>query len=299
MSYLEIQGRQVRVSSLDKIFWPKTGTTKGQVLDYYIRVAPRLLPCLQGKPVAMGRYPHGAGRAGFYQKNCPDNAPFWVNTYTIKREGGRETRYVLVDSVSTLVWLVNLGVIEFHPWLSSIGTLDNPDYAVFDLDPMGKFGIEEVCQVALGIETLLSALKLIGRVKTSGATGLQVFVPLEPIYSYKQVRNFVQACCTIINQEFPDWTTLERSISRRQGKIYLDYMQNAREKTIVSAFSLRPQEVPSFSAPLDWEQLAAGKIKPSQQTLHTYAANPNLPDWVEKIPRQRLDEAVRKLNLMV
>jgi len=266
MNYLEIQGKQVRVSNLDKVFWPTTGTTKGEMLDYYIKVSPRLLPCLQGRLVSMQRFPNGAEAKGFYQKNCPENPPPWVNTYTVKRKGGKQTEYVLIDSLPTLVWLVNLGVIEFHPWLSSISTLDNPDYAVFDLDPMEKYGIDEVRKVAQAIGRLLTQLKLTGRVKTSGATGMQVFVPLLPIYTYKVVRDFVQACCSVINNTFPEWTTLERSIDKRQGKIYLDYMQNAREQTIASAFSLRPRSVPSFSAPLEWEELNT-HVDPTKYTL--------------------------------
>src|SRR5690606_16386294 len=166
-----------------------------------------------------------------------------------------KTNYVLVDSLATLVWLANLGAIEFHPWLSSIPTLDNPDYAVFDLDPMEKYGMDEVRQVALGIRDLLRKLNLVGCVKTSGSTGLQIFVPLVPIYSFQQVRDFVFACCAVIHNQFPRWTTLERSVKKRKGKIYLDYMQNAREQTIVSAFSLRPGPLPTYSAPLRWEDL--------------------------------------------
>lgn len=295
MSYLDIQGKQVRVSNLDKIFWPKTGTTKGQMLEYYIKVSPRLLPCLQGRLISMQRFPNGAHNKGFYQKNCPVNAPDWVRTYTVKRKDGKETSYVLVDSIPTLVWLVNLGVIEFHPWLSSVKTLDSPDFAVFDLDPMEKYGIEEVRQVALGIGELLQELGLQGRAKTSGSTGLQVFVPLVTAYTYRQVRDFVFACCTIINRQFPQWTTLERSRNKRQGKIYLDYMQNAREQTIVSAFSLRPRVVPSFSAPLEWDALQ-NKIDPTYYTLDRYMQNPRVPAWLEDIPRQTLDQAVKGLK---
>jgi len=299
LSYLEIQGRKVRVSNIDKIFWPKTGTTKGQMLEYYIKVAPRLLPCLHNRLVSMQRFPDGAEAKGFYQKNCPDNAPEWVNTFTVGRIGEKQTSYVLIDSLPTLIWLVNLGVIEFHPWLSSVATLDNPDYAVFDLDPMEKYGINEVRQVALAIYDLLSKLNLTGQAKTSGATGMQVFVPLAPIYTYKLVRDFVHACCTYLNRIFPAWTTLERSIANRQGKIYLDYMQNARGQTIVSAFSLRPQNVPSLSAPIRWEELRANKIDPSNYTLHSYIKNLNLHSWMEEMPRQHLDRAVGHLKSLL
>jgi len=268
------------------------------MLDYYIKAAPRLLPCLQGRLISMQRFPNGAEEQGFYQKNCPDNAPEWVKTYTLKRKDGKQTDYVMVDSLPTLVWLANLGVIEFHPWLSSVQSLDNPDFAVFDLDPMENFGIDEVRQVALGIGELLKKLGLKGRVKTSGATGLQIFVPLMPIYTYKQVRDFVHASCTVINRIFPQWTTLERSVKNRQGKIYLDYMQNAREQTIVSAYSLRPRPIPSFSAPLDWDDLMA-PVDPNHYTLDYFMSQPQLPPWVENLAGQRLDQAVSILKSLL
>lgn len=205
---------------------------------------------------------------------------------------------MLIEDLPTLLWLANLGVIEFHPWLSSISSLDHPDYAVFDLDPMEQYGIDEVRQVAQAVGELLLKLGLSGRVKTSGATGLQVFVPLAPIYTYQQVRDFVHACCRIIHQAFPQWTTLERSIANRQGKIYLDYMQNARGQTIVSAYSLRPQPIPSLSCPLDWEDLQR-PIDPKAYSLHTLGKISIIPAWVEKISGQRLENAAEVIKNML
>ena len=239
MSCLNIQGKTVKVTNLDKVFWPETGTTKGQLLEYYIKIAPRLLPCLWGRLVSVQRFPNGVGEKGFYQKNCPDNAPPWVNTFTVERQKGKKTNYVLVDSLATLVWLANLGAIEFHPWLSSIPTLDNPDYAVFDLDPMEKYGMDEVRQVALGIRDLLRKLNLVGCVKTSGSTGLQIFVPLVPIYSFQQVRDFVFACCAVIHNQFPAGPPWKEA-RKEKGKIYLDYMQNANRHSLGLQPSPRP-----------------------------------------------------------
>lgn len=298
MPYLDIQGRQVRISNPDKVLWPSTGTTKGQMLEYYIKVSPLLLPCLKGRLVSLQRFPHGVRSHGFYQKNCPDNAPDWVKTFTLQGKSGKATSYVLIEDLPTLVWLANLGVIEFHPWLSSVGSLDHPDYAVFDLDPMEKYGIDEVRQVAQAIGELLQKLGLIGRVKTSGATGLQVFVPLAPLYTYQQARDFIHACCRVIHQAFPQWTTLERSINHRQGKIYLDYMQNARGQTIVSAYSLRPQPTPTLSFPLEWEDLQ-GPIDPKVYSLHTLDKTSIFPAWVEKIPGQRLENAAEVIKNML
>lgn len=298
MSYLDIQGRKVRVSNLDKVLWPRTGTTKGQMLDYYIKVSPWLLPCLRGRLISMQRFPNGVEAKGFYQKNCPGNPPPWVNTYAIRRKDGRQTEYVLIDSLPTLIWLANLGVIEFHPWLSSLPHLDNPDFAVFDLDPMEKYGFEEVRQVALAIKELLDRLKLRGQAKTSGDTGLQIFIPLEPVYTYKQVRDFVLACCAVINKKYPHWTTLERNIKHREGKIYLDYGQNAREQTIVSAYSLRPRLLPSYSAPLHWEDLDR-RLEPERFNLHSYLKNSRPQVWLDGVPKQRLESAADILKKML
>lgn len=298
MSYLDIQGKQVRISNLEKVFWPKTGTTKGQMLEYYIAISPKLLPCLSGRLVSFQRFPNGVGGKGFYQKNCPDTAPEWVKTYRMPGKSGKETSYALIEDLPTLIWLVNLGVIEFHPWLSSIDSLDNPDYAVFDLDPMEKYGIDEVRQVAKSIGELLQKLGLQGRVKTSGATGLQIFVPLVPVYTYQQVRDFVHACSRIIHRSIPQWTTLERSVSKREGKIYLDYMQNARGQTIVSAYSLRSQSIPSLSFPLDWNDLN-GPIDPRAYSLLTLANACIFPAWTEKITGQRLENAAEIIKNML
>lgn len=298
MHYLEIHGKQVRITNPDKVFWPETGTTKGQMIEYYIKVSPLLLPCLEGRLVSLQRFPHGAHGKGFYQKNCPVNAPQWVRTYTLEGKGGKATRWVLIEDLPTLVWLVNSGVIEFHPWLSSIGSLDYPDYAVFDLDPMEKYGFDEVRQVAQAIGRLLDRLELISRVKTSGATGLQIFVPLVPVYTYIQVRDFVHACCQIIHKDLFNWTTLERSITNRQGKIYLDYMQNAMGQTIISAFSLRPQPIPTLSFPLEWDDLQQS-ISPREYSLLTLDLSGMSPSWVEKIPRQRLENAAEQIKNML
>jgi bifunctional non-homologous end joining protein LigD len=298
LHYLEIQGKQVRITNPDKVFWPETGTTKGQMIEYYIKASPLLLPCLEGRLVSLQRFPHGVQGKGFYQKNCPDNAPQWVRTYTLAGKSGKETHWVLIEDLPTLVWLANSGVIEFHPWLSSIGSINYPDYAVFDLDPMERYGIDEVRQVAQAIGRLLDRLELLGRVKTSGATGLQIFVPLVPVYTYIQVRDFVHACCRIIHKDFANWTTLERSIANRQGKIYLDYMQNAMGQTIISAFSLRPQPLPTLSFPLEWDDLQES-IDPREYSLHTLDFSGMSPSWVEKTPGQRLENAAEQIKNML
>lgn len=298
MPYLEVLGKQIKITNPDKIYWPQTGATKGQMLEYYIKAAPLLLPGLLGRLVALQRFPHGVSAPGFYQKNCPDSAPDWLKTYDLPAKKGKGTRYILVEDLPTLVWLANSGVIEFHPWLSSIGSLDKPDFAVFDLDPMELYGMEEVRQIALAIGDLLTQLGLQGQVKTSGATGLQIFVPVKPIYSYPQIRDFVHACSHLIQRKFSCWTTLERTITKRQGKIYLDYLQNARGQTIVAAYSLRAQPTPTFSQPLLWEDLER-TIDPRVFSMESLPEAGKSRAWNGIIPKQSLDKAAEKIKSML
>lgn len=291
MNYLNIEGREIRVTNLDKVLWPEEALTKGHMIEYYIKVSSLLLSHVFNRLMSAQRFPDGIDRQGFYQKNCPEGAPDWVETYNLKRDKGKETNYILVQNLSTLVWMANTGVIEFHPWLSSVRSLDNPDFAVFDLDPMERFGIEQVIEIAAAIGDLLGQLKLQADIKTSGSTGLQVFVPLEPVYTYKQVRDFVQLCCNVINRQFPEWTTMERNIRDRQGKIYLDYMQNAREKTIVAAYSLRPRSEATYSAPLRWEDVYNKKVNPKDYTLAAVLNGQQPLPWMAGIGPQRLETA--------
>lgn len=294
MNYLDIQGHQVRVSNLDKILWPDVGVTKGDMIKYYIKVADKLLAVLSGRLVSMQRFPDGIKGEGFYQKNCPQGAPPWVKTQRLERGGGKSTNYILVDSLATLVWLANSGVIEFHPWLSPAHSLDTPDWAVFDLDPMEKYGLREVCQVVLFFGEMLEHMGLRGQPKYSGATGMQIFVPIEPIYSYPQIRDFVGLCCRFAEQKFKDWTTTERAVANRQGKIYLDYMQNAREKTIVAAYSLRPVSGARYSAPLTWAEVE--DLRPEKYCLENALQGAEPGPWLKEIKPQRLEAALERLK---
>lgn len=267
MPVLEINQRRVRLTNLDRILWPEQSYTKHDLIRYYIEVAPFLLPHLQNRPLVVQRFPGGINGEAFYQKNVPEGAPEWLHTIAIKHRDGKETRYVVAANVETLVWLGNQACLELHPWLSSIGSLEKPDFAVFDLDPMEKTTSGQIREVALTVREVLLHFNLESFPKLSGASGLQIYVPLEPLYAYGQVRRFVEAVCAQVHRLLPAITTLERKVEQRGGKLYLDYLQNGRGKTLAAPYSPRPLPGAPVSMPLSWEEVAAWKIKPGDFSI--------------------------------
>lgn len=175
---------------------------------------------------------------------------------------------MIINDKESLIWAANQGSIELHPWLSSISTLDNPDFAIFDLDPMENTDFEDARKLALALKTLFDREGLLSYPKTSGSTGLQVYIPIEPKYTYKQVRDFAKLFCLAIERTFPDIATTERNINRREGKLYLDYLQNAKGKTIIAPYSTRPKKGAPVSCPLLWEELKTG-VTPDMFTIRT------------------------------
>lgn len=269
MNVLTVGSRQVQVSNLDKIWWEREGISKGDVLNYYIAVAPWMLPHLQDRPLVLTRYPNGPEGKSFYQKNTPSHAPDWLPTFALPAENGRVINYCLADDVAALVWLANSGGFEIHPFLSRVQHLDNPDYVVFDLDPMEKGTWQHVCQTALLVKQGLEHWSLVGYPKLSGATGLQVFVPLNPVYSYSQVREFALMLSQAVQAALPEITTLERSIAKREGKLYLDYLQNVKGKTLAAVYGVRPQPGATVSTPVTWEEVAAMQVRARDFTIFT------------------------------
>ncbi len=270
--YVNINERKVRLTSLEKMIWPEDGLTKYELVHYYTRIAPFLLPHLKERPLVVQRFPDGINHQGFYQKNCPDGAPEWIRTYPVKHRSGKITRYVIVDSVEALTWLGNQASLELHPWLSSVGTLEYPDFAVFDLDPMKDSTFEDVKKVALMVKEVLEKKGLSCYPKTSGATGLQVYVPLNPVHDYGKVRLFVENISRVVHQIMPEKTTVERKIENRQGKVYLDYLQNGRGKTLASVYSPRPLRGAPVSAPLTWDEINRSDVYPGNFTLNNILA---------------------------
>ena len=264
---VQVEGRTVKLSNRTKVLYPRSGFTKGQLIDYYAAVAPVLLNHLAGRPLTVKRYPNGVEANHFFQKHCPAHRPTWVKTTPVwSSSQGERVDYCLVEDLPTLIWVANLASIELHPSLSRAPRTDRPTVVVFDLDPGAPAGLRECCQVALWIEELLRALGLQSVVKTSGVKGLQVYLPLNGPVSYEQTKPFAHALARLLEKEHPQLITSRMSKKLRTGKILIDWSQNDPHKTTVCVYSLRASENPEVSTPLDWEQVREalqGRAEPS------------------------------------
>lgn len=264
---LVVNQKELSMTNLDRELWPDDGLLKHDLIRYYIEAAPYLLPHLRNRPLVVQRFPEGIDRAGFYQKNVPEGAPDWLRTCPVRHGEGKEVYYIVADSIETLVWLGNQACLELHPWLSSVDSLENPDFVVFDLDPMAQSTFSDICTIAVAIKELLAGLRLQCYPKLSGATGMQLYLPVEPRYTYRRARDFAEAICRRVHQAYPGITTLERKVERRGGKLYLDYLQNGRGKTLAAPYSPRPLPGAPVSLPLTWEEVACEAFFPGDFTL--------------------------------
>lgn len=260
---------KVKVSNVDKIYFPEEGITKGDVVDYYISMANYILPYLKGRPESLLRHPNGISGESFFQKDTTENAPSFVKNQKIYSESNhKEINYVVCDNLPTLVYLNNLGCIEMNPWHSTVKSLDKPDYLMIDIDPSKKNTFDQVIEVALVVKKILDKAGATSFCKTSGATGMHVYVPTGKKYTFDQVKDFAYLVCMIVHDELKDFTTIERSLSKRSNKkIYLDYLQNRTGQTIASVYSLRPKPGATVSTPLLWKEVKKG-LSPKDFTIH-------------------------------
>lgn len=239
-----------------KVYWPEQGYTKADLMRYYELAANWLLPYLKDRPLHLYRWPDGIRGKSFYQKQLPEGIPDSVETVDIARPGEEPTHYIVCNDRKTLLTLVNLGTIDLHPWLSRRGSLDSPDWAILDLDPK-EAPFSNVIKVARIVGKLLRGLGLEAYLKTSGSTGLHVCIPLKPGYTYEQSRMFCETVARLVVRDHGDIATVERAMSRRAGRIYIDFLQNRREQTVVPPYVVRPVEAASVSMPLAWDELEA------------------------------------------
>ncbi|MCX6968390.1 MAG: non-homologous end-joining DNA ligase [Verrucomicrobia bacterium] len=262
---VEVEGRKVALSNLDKIFYPATGFTKAQVIDYYIRIAPVLLPHLECRPLTLKRYPDGVEGLHFYEKQCPSHRPAWLRTAKTPRQSKAEPiDYCVIDSLPALVWVINLANLELHTFLHCTTAQNRPTAIVFDLDPGPPADIISCCRVALWLRELLTAMKLESLAKTSGSKGMQVYIPLNSPVTYEQTAEFSHQIALQMTQEHPECVLPKMSKSLRQGKVFIDWSQNNSHKTTVCVYSLRAKERPTVSTPVTWEEVErAGKTKKS------------------------------------
>jgi len=255
---LDIDGVTVQITNPDKLYWPNPPLTKYDLLDYYIKMSDYILPYLKDRPESLHRHPNGIFGDSFYQKDH-ENLPDWIETIEISsKASAKDINYLLCQNQATLLYMNNLGCIELHPWHSTIYQLNHPDYAIIDLDPSAENNFEEVIETALMVKQVIDRAKIKGFCKTSGASGLHIYIPMGALYTYEEARDFTKLLCIYVNEALPELTTLERSLKKRGPKIYLDYLQNRKGQTIASAYSVRPQKLATVSTPLKWSEVKSG-----------------------------------------
>ena len=254
-----IDGHDLKLTNLAKVLYPETGFTKGQVIDYYARIAPVLLPHLKDRPLTLKRYPNGVEGEFFYEKRAPKYRPSWLKTASVP--SGRDARgvidYCLVNDLASLTWAANLADLELHPFLAKKANVERPLQIMFDLDPGAPADVTDCAQVAIWIRDLLANLKLKCWVKSSGSKGLQLHIPLNTPTSYEATKPFARALARAMEEAHPDRVVSDQKKTLRAGKVLIDWSQNDASKTTVCVYSLRAKSQPYVAAPLRWSEVEA------------------------------------------
>jgi len=254
---IKVDGHLIKFTHLNKLYWPEDGITKREMFNYYHQVAPFMVPYLKDRPMSLNRFPGGIHGESFYQKNVKDKAPEWAETMPHTNGEGVDKDYLLGNNEATLLWMATLGCIEMNPWFSRAQSPDNPDYCVIDLDP-DKQHFDQVIQAAQEVKKVLDAIDVPSYPKTSGSTGMHIYIPLGAQYTYDQSQLFANIIVKLVHQQIPDFTTLERMIANRKGKMYLDFLQNRPGATIAGVYSLRPKPGATVSMPVTWDEVRPG-----------------------------------------
>jgi bifunctional non-homologous end joining protein LigD len=253
---VEIQGRHLQLSNLDKVLYPDAGFTKAQVIDYYVRIAPVLLPHLKDRPLTLKRYPDGVNAMHFYEKNAPAHRPEWVKTAPVFSSGNNKTiNYVLCNDLPTLVWAANLADLELHTSLSRFPGMERPTTLAFDLDPGPPANIVQCSEVAFWIRAICARFGLEAFAKTSGSKGMQVYVPLNTAVTYDQTKAFAHGMARLMEAAHPDKVTSDMKKTLRTNKVFVDWSQNDDHKTTINVYSLRAKEQPTVSTPVAWDEV--------------------------------------------
>ncbi len=261
---------KVDLKNLDKIFYPKNKVTKGQVVEYYIRMAPKILPIIRDRPLVLTRYPDGieGDKVSFFEKNAPEGTPKWVKTKVIySTTSKRDVYYIVCNDLDTLIWLANLAALEIHMPFSKVDALDKPDLLFFDVDPEPPATLSDAAEVALLLKDKLLDLGLTPFVKTSGKKGLHVVIPIEPEHTFEKARAFVHKIGVELTKE-SDMVVSEFKDTKKPGKVFADYLQNSPMRTMVVPYSLRPTPDATVSTPLDWSEVKKG-LSPTDYTIST------------------------------
>jgi len=299
---VDIDGRTLKLTNLDKVLYPAAGFTKGQVIDYCARIAPVLVPHLADRPLTLKRYPGGVNEQYFFEKNATKHRPEWVKTVPIWSHGNqRNVNYILCNDLPTLVWIANLASIELHPSLSYSEDIMCPRQLVFDLDPGPPADIVQCCQVAMWLRAIFEHFGLQGFPKTSGSKGLQVYVPLNTKTDYDETKPFAHAMARLLENEHRDMVVSDMKKAVRTNKVFVDWSQNDEHKTTISVYSLRARERPTVSTPVSWEEVERA-LKKKDPRLLIFESHQVL-DRVEKmgdlfLPVLKLKQKLPKLEGM-
>ncbi|HET6227077.1 MAG TPA: DNA ligase D, partial [Bacteroidia bacterium] len=254
-----INGHEMKFAHLNKFYWPKEKITKRDLINYYYQAAPFILPYLKDRPQSMLRHPDGITKFSFYYKNIKGKAPEWLETFDYHSEGdGEDKEYLVAKDEASLLYMASIGCIEMNPWSSRVQKEDYPDWCIIDLDPGNSSTFEQVIETARVTKDILDGMGVVSYAKTSGSTGIHIYIPLGAKYTYEQSKEFARIVATLITKELPKFTTIERIVKKRRGKMYIDFLQNRPQATVSAPYSVRPKPGATVSMPLHWEEVKKG-----------------------------------------
>jgi len=254
----KIDGTAFSFNHLSKKFWPKEGYTKRDLLNYYYQVAPWILPYLKNRPQSLNRFPNGITGKSFYQKDLTQQAPSWMKLFPYRNSKGENKNFMVPEDERALLFMANMGAIEMNPWNSTVLTPDHPDWCMIDLDPTSSNSFDQVIKAAQVTKEVLDQLKVPGYPKTSGSTGIHIYIPLNAKYTYDECQLFAKLIALFVHNALPEFTSIERMTKNRNGKLYIDYLQNRPKATLAAPYSLRPKPGATVSMPLHWDEVKRG-----------------------------------------
>jgi len=261
----KVNGKELKFTNLSKIYWPKEKITKRELINYYYQAAPFILPYLKNRPQSLNRFPNGINGKSFYQKNVTGKVPEWIETFPYHSKIDGDKNFLKISNEASLLYVVNLGCIEINPWSSTADKPDNPDWCIIDLDP-DENTFEQVIVTAQVTKNVLDELGVTSCCKTSGSTGLHIYFPLGAKYTYEESKEFARKIATLVQKELPEFTSIERIVNNRDGKMYIDFLQNRPQATLAAPYSVRPKPGATVSMPLHWEEVKKG-LKMSDFTI--------------------------------
>ncbi|HEY2726919.1 MAG TPA: non-homologous end-joining DNA ligase, partial [Parafilimonas sp.] len=295
---ININGRELKFTNLDKLYWPEEKITKRDMLNYYYNIMPYILPYMKDRPQSLNRFPNGIKGESFYQKNVGGKVANWLTTYDYKSESSGDKKFLVCTDEASLMYIASLGCIEMNPWHSRTQHAENPDWCVIDLDPDDKNTFDQVIEAAQAVKKVLDAIDVPAYPKTSGSTGMHIYIPLGAKYSYEQSKLLAELIVNIVYPEVSSFTSLERNPSKRKGKMYLDFLQNRTIQTIAAPYSLRPKPGATVSTPLDWSEVKKGLTVKQFNINIIFDRLKDVGDIFKPVLEKRIDlkKVLKKIN---